>query len=258
MNYDDLYEILKNASVATLSRFEQSGKAARAFVRRYHMWRFVVQREYPLQYLANYDENDQTHMRPQMKTFLDTVSKNRGDDQTYWKRFYEFLSTRLPTWLTKETLMKGFYVTLRSLKEKDNNDARPVESMSLYMPEVDELVPGTRIAAFALNYVGREREGKEEEEQEQEQNAFEVLVNEQGDGVVQGNTVKRQDAKDQSLVEFIVSFGSSHEALFAPDGRFKLALKLTPARLEIHAFFYKNIVTTEKLVSHSIQSSFWI
>jgi hypothetical protein len=254
MNYDDLYTVLKNASAATLSKMEQTDKVVHALVQRYHMWRFVVEREYKLQYFANHDESDPTHMRPQMKAFLDAMSNVKENEGTYWKRLYEFLHARLDTWGTG-TFSKGVDFGLRTLMEQDNNETRPVQTVAVYLPEIDEIAPGTQIAVFALNYVRRGED--EEEEEEREQKAFEMVVNEQGDGLSRGKTLKRQDADEQSMFTVTVTFGGRGQ-LVAPDGRFRLALMLTPARFQIGAFFFKDLATTEKLVSHAIQASFWI
>jgi len=256
MNYDDLYTVLKNASAATLAKFERSSKAARAFVQRYHMWRFVVQREYELQYGANYDKKDPTHMRPQMREFLDSWSMNKGDEGTYWKRFYEFLDKTLYTWIVGAEL-GGFTTSIERLRAFDvTSHGRLVRSVTIFLPEIKaaEFTPGLRIAMFALDYVKR----KDLPEEEEDQIAFEVVVNDQADGLALGRrALKRRVADSEAIVDITLPPDDGEERV-APDGRFKIRYTLSRTTLAMHAFFFKDLATTEKLVSHAIQASFWI
>lgn len=256
MNYDDLYAVLKNASAATLSKMEQTDKVVRTLVRRYHMWRFVVEREYELQYVANYDKKDPTHMRPQMRAFLDSWSINKGDEGTYWKRFYEFLDKTLYTWIVGAD-MYGFTASIERLRALDvTSHGRLVRSVTIFLPEIKaaEFTPGLRIAMFALDYVKQ----NDQTEEEEDQIAFEVVVNEQANGLALGRrALKRRVADSESIVDITLPPDDGEERV-APDGRFKIRYTLSRTTLGMHAFFFKDLATTEKLVSHAIQASFWI
>lgn len=79
-----------------LSRFEKSGPEAREFVFKQKLWQKAVQRDFPHQYAAVFDnslQSDSTAMKSDIRNLLDQYSlpERRYKKETYWKRLYEYM-----------------------------------------------------------------------------------------------------------------------------------------------------------------------
>lgn len=89
----------KGGFIALLRRFthkqlgllQRASKAGNAFVEREQIWKYLVERDYPEQFKVVYDP-DTRDVRELSKSRLDKLSKKPGNNDTYWKRYYEFLT----------------------------------------------------------------------------------------------------------------------------------------------------------------------
>lgn len=81
--------ILEQMDHRTVSAFEQASKRAREFVQGRHVWRTLFQRDY-LEIFHNAGGNN---MSDEIKKKIDgyTVFDRKRREETYWKRYYEFL-----------------------------------------------------------------------------------------------------------------------------------------------------------------------
>lgn len=85
--------ILKDVDFQTLSRFEKASVQARQFVQAHpELWRVLFQRDYPDVYY-NVVEHGTNRMKDDIRNKIDmyTIAARKGNESTYWKRYYEFL-----------------------------------------------------------------------------------------------------------------------------------------------------------------------
>ena len=89
----------KGGFIALLRRFtheqlrllQRASKSANEFVAREQIWKYLVERDYPEQFQVVYDQ-DLRDVRQLSKSRIDKLSKKPGNNDTYWKRYYEFLT----------------------------------------------------------------------------------------------------------------------------------------------------------------------
>lgn len=84
--------ILEKADYQTVSAFERASKRAREFVRHHQIWRTLFQRDYSDVYQRAFLIKP-LRMSDGYKQLIDsfTVAHRKGREETYWKRYYEFL-----------------------------------------------------------------------------------------------------------------------------------------------------------------------
>lgn len=96
-------------SMTFLANMERSGNVLRNFVRSNNLWCILFQRDYPDQF-EDAHEPGSYQMRAETRAWLDNMSDNPERPETYWKRFYEYM-TKLTRMLKAE--------------EEDNLNMRP-------------------------------------------------------------------------------------------------------------------------------------
>jgi hypothetical protein len=89
-------------TAALLGRFEKISKSVRQFVQGRQLWMLLFQRAFPQHYddaavpVRLEDGRVVIGMKQDVKDMLDRYSQRPGREETYWKRYYEFM-----TWVPK-------------------------------------------------------------------------------------------------------------------------------------------------------------
>lgn len=78
-------------SMSFLANMERSGSVLRNFVRSNNLWCILFQRDYPDQF-EDAHEPGSYQMRAETRAWLDSMSDNPERPETYWKRFYEYMT----------------------------------------------------------------------------------------------------------------------------------------------------------------------
>lgn len=96
--HDPLIIIIFSADdVAKLLRQLEMNRPFRDFIFHHNLWEKAFKRTFRMQYMLAFDpEVEPVHMKEQYQRELDALSANPNRFQTYWKRYYEFLSIRRP------------------------------------------------------------------------------------------------------------------------------------------------------------------
>ena len=87
-------------SMSFLANMERSGNVLRNFVRSNNLWCILFQRDYPDQFEGAHEPGSY-QMRAETRAWLDGMSDNPERPETYWKRFYEYM-TKLTRMLKAE------------------------------------------------------------------------------------------------------------------------------------------------------------
>lgn len=87
-------------SMTFLANMERSGSVLRNFVRSNNLWCILFQRDYPDQFESAHEPGSY-QMRAETRAWLDGMSDNPERPETYWKRFYEYM-TKLTRMLKAE------------------------------------------------------------------------------------------------------------------------------------------------------------
>lgn len=89
-------------TAALLGRFENISKSVRLFIQGRQLWMLLFQRAFPRHYddaavpVRLEDGRVVIGMKQDVKDMLDRYSQRPGREETYWKRYYEFM-----TWMPK-------------------------------------------------------------------------------------------------------------------------------------------------------------
>ncbi len=84
-----LDKFLQQLDYQKLKRFEQVSQLARQLVITWKTWKYLVKRDYPQRFGI---VNDNGIVRPITQRRLDALSNKPNRPETYWKRYYEFLT----------------------------------------------------------------------------------------------------------------------------------------------------------------------